>query len=468
MRGGAGDEMAVTVQTQFESVVTQMYEEAFVGSSIENGTTVIKFDLRQLDFQRECGITSAIYWRKDIYHVDVHELSTFHNPIRYRFIVAQGSYFDEDGQRIYFTPEIKGVSTSQHMSHSIIRLSCYLAVVCGVSLRQIALIFSSLFLISISKSSIKRWIDTIGSNLPSQEEMLQYLLVLKPVTECHLDGYYPMGTDNCVMVVKDEHDRILMTYETESENGDDARQFLKRLKAQGLHVTSAFSDYSESFMGAIQAVFPHARFQADHFHTVKNIWKHLKKSLLSYRRQIKSRGEDNKNEDLVQLAKELWKMRWSLLKKPVNLSPEERKAIEELEKADAGFVQSFRNIIRQLVNIFDRSHSESQVKLRVKQLRTDIEAAEDKHLDKILRFLDDNWDQAFAYLRQRGMGKHRRGSNSESGMRLLRRLEKNHDGIRSATTRQHYIQIYQAIKYCSLDIAEFVDKGPRINEVQRV
>jgi Transposase len=468
MRGGGGDEMAVTVQTQFESVVTQMYEEAFVGSSIENGTTVIKFDLRQLDFQRECGITSAIYWRKDIYHVDVHELSTFHNPIRYRFIVAQGSYFDEDGQRIYFTPEIKGVSTSQHMSHSIIRLSCYLAVVCGVSLRQIALIFSSLFLISISKSSIKRWIDTIGSNLPSQEEMLQYLLVLKPVTECHLDGYYPMGTDNCVMVVKDEHDRILMTYETESENGEDARQFLKRLKAQGLHVTSAFSDYSESFMGAIQAVFPHARFQADHFHTVKNIWKHLKKSLLSYRRQIKSRGEDNKDEDLVQLAKELWKMRWSLLKKPVNLSPEQRKAIEELEKADAGFVQSFRNIIRQLVNIFDRSHSESQVKLRVKQLRTDIEAAEDKHLDKILRFLDDHWDQAFAYLRQRGMGKHRRGSNSESGMRLLRRLEKNHDGIRSATTRQHYIQIYQAIKYCSLDIAEFVDKGPRINEVQRV
>ena len=31
-------------------------------------------------------------------------------------------------------------------------------------------------------------------------------------------------------------------------------------------------------------------------------------------------------------------------------------------------------------------------------------------------------------------------------MRLLRRLEKNHDGIRSAATRQHYIQIYQAIK----------------------
>ncbi len=101
IRGGEGDEMAVTVQTQFESVVTEMYEEAFVGSSIENGTTVIKFDLRKLNFQRESGITSTIYWRKESYHVDVHELSTFHNPIKYRFILAQGSYFDEDGQRIY-------------------------------------------------------------------------------------------------------------------------------------------------------------------------------------------------------------------------------------------------------------------------------------------------------------------------------------------------------------------------------
>ena len=38
--------MAVTVQMQFESVVTEIYQDAFVGSSIENGTTIIQFDLR--------------------------------------------------------------------------------------------------------------------------------------------------------------------------------------------------------------------------------------------------------------------------------------------------------------------------------------------------------------------------------------------------------------------------------------
>lgn len=259
--------MAVTVQ--FESVVTEMYQEAFVGSSLENGVTLITFDLRKLDFQEELGTRSLICWRKDSYQVDVHELSTFHNPIKYRFILAQGYYLDRTNQRRYFTPEIKGVSTSQHMSNSSIRLACYLAVVCGVSLRHIALLFSVPFLLPITKSSVKRWIDDIGTHLPTPEEILQRLLAITPATECPIDGYDPRGTDNCVMVIKDEHARILMTHEAASKNGEDAQQFLKTVKKLGLPVTAAFSDYSQSFTEAIKAVYPQARFQADHFHTVK-------------------------------------------------------------------------------------------------------------------------------------------------------------------------------------------------------
>src|SRR6266478_4085343 len=285
--------MAITVQMQFTSAVTEIYQDAFVGSSIENGTTVIQFDLRKHDFQQELGTKATLCWRKESYHVDVHELSTFHNPMTYRFIVTQGSYVNDKDQRRYFTPTIKGVSTSQHMSHSVIRLACYLAVVCGVSLRHIALLFAVLFLIPITKSSIKRWIDDIGAHLPPPEEMLRQLLALAPATECHIDGYYPLGTDHCVMCVKDEHDRILITHEAVSENGDDARQFLQQLEGLGLTVTAAFSDYSQSFTEAIKAVYPQVRFQADHFHTVKHIWGHLKKSLLSYRRNIKADGEAN-------------------------------------------------------------------------------------------------------------------------------------------------------------------------------
>ena len=139
-----------------------------------------------------------------------------------------------------------------------------------------------------------------------------------------------------------------------------------------------------------------------------------------------------------------------------------------LESEDEGFVHRFRSIIRQLVNIFDHAHSEAQATLRLQQLRKDIQAMDDPHLAKIPQFFDDHWEQALRYLRKKGMGKHRRGSNSESGMRLLRRLEKNHDGIRSAATRQHYIQIYQAIKYLSLDIAEFIEQGPHMAELPGV
>jgi Transposase len=459
--------MAVTVQMQFASAVTERYQDAFVGSSIENGTTVIQFDLRKHDFHQEWGTQATLCWRKDSYQVDVHELSTFPNPMMYRFIVAQGAYLNDQHQRVYFTPEIQGVSTSQHMSHSVIRLACSRAVVCGVSLRHIALLFSGLFLLAITKSSIKRW-DDIGTHLPPPEEMLRQLLARIPVTECHLDGYYPLGTEHWVMVVKDEHDRILMTHEAASENGEDARQFLQQLKDHGLKVTAAFSEYSQSFTAAIKAVFPHARLQADHFHTVKNIWGHLKTSLLSYRRKVKASGTAQNDAQLMAVAKQLWKLRWSLLKKPANLSAEEKQAIAVLEREDAGFVHRFRSIIRQLVNIFDYAHSEAQAKRKLHQLRQEINAVDDDHLPKILTFFEDHWDQALRYLRKKGMGKHRRGSNSESGMRLLRRLEKNHDGIRSAATRQHYIQSYQAMKYLSLDIAVFIEKGPQMAELPHV
>jgi D-serine deaminase-like pyridoxal phosphate-dependent protein len=140
----------------------------------------------------------------------------------------------------------------------------------------------------------------------------------------------------------------------------------------------------------------------------------------------------------------------------------------ELEREDEGFVHSCRNILRQLVHLCDHSHREAQAQLRLQQLRQDIPAVANDHRPKMLPFFDDHWDQALRYLRKKGMGKHRCGSNSESGMRLLRRREKNHDGIRSAATRQHDIQIYQAIKYLSLDIAAFIEKGPQMAGPPRV
>jgi len=392
----------------------------------------------------------------------VHALSTCHNPITYRFVFTQGSSLDAQNHRQYFPPDIQGVSTSQQVRHSVVRLACSLAVVCGGSLRHIARLFSALFLLPTTKSSITRWMDAIGAPLPTPEALLQQLLARTPATACPIDGSSPLGTDHCVMVVQDEQDRILMTHAAPSEHGEDAKQFLPRLKDHGLQVTAAFSDDSQRCTEAIKAVFPAARFQADPFHTVKHVWGHRKTSLRSYRRKVTAHGEDPNDAQAIERAKMFWQFRWSLLKKPTHVSVEEQQAIATLENEEAGCVPCFRTIIRQLVTLFDHSHSAAQAKLRRKQLRKAIHALEDPPLAKILQFLDDHWDHACRYRRNKGMGKHRRGSHAESGRRLRRRLEKNHDGIRSAATRQYDIQISQAITYLSLDVADFLEQGPQI------
>jgi hypothetical protein len=56
--------MAVTVQMQFTSAVTEMCQDAFVGSSMENGTTMIIFDLRKHAFHQEWGTKATRSWRK--------------------------------------------------------------------------------------------------------------------------------------------------------------------------------------------------------------------------------------------------------------------------------------------------------------------------------------------------------------------------------------------------------------------
>jgi hypothetical protein len=148
--------MAVTVQMQFESVVTEIDQDACVGASIDNGPTIRQFDLRTRDCQRAWGTTATICWRKEPYPVDRHALSTFHHPMTSRFILAQGSSRNDQHQRVYCTPAIQGVSTSQPMRHRVIRLACDLAVVCGVSLRHMALLVSALCLRPMTKSSITR------------------------------------------------------------------------------------------------------------------------------------------------------------------------------------------------------------------------------------------------------------------------------------------------------------------------
>lgn len=454
--------MAIKIVTEFESSVSNNNADIFSRSYIENKATIIEFDTRKRNYKKVLNIRSNITWDKEVYTIDIRELSTYLNQVIYRFVTCKGNYRDANNNRVFFTPEIKEVSTSQHVSKNILWLSCYLAVVCGVSLRNIAHLFTHLFLVPVTKSSIERWISQIGDSLPSEEDILKKLIAVKgkSVSECNIDGYYPLGTTACVMVVKDEHDRILITHEAESENKEDAIAFLKKLKEAGIIITKAYSDYSKSYISAMQEVYSDAVFQADHFHTIKNIWKHLKKGLLQFRRDKKACIEKTKNSDekekLEEFAKKLWEYRWILLKKPCNLSSDEKSSIQKLENIDTdGFIIKFRSIINNIVSIFDKSKSQKSAKEKLTRLRKKVVDENNDHYSEIIKFITNNWHHATQYLNKNDA---KRSSNSESGMRFLRRLEKNHDGIRTEKSRKTYIKIYQMIKYLSNDdITKFID-----------
>jgi hypothetical protein len=147
--------MAVIIQSESDSAVSEADKDVYTQTYIEDKKTVIGFDMRKRDYQKEFGITSEIFWSVNAYHIDIYEFSTFHNPVIYRFVMAQGNYFDEKNQRIFFTPEPSEVSTCHHAGLNILRLSCFLAVICGVSLRNTALRFSVLFQIPAVKQMIR-------------------------------------------------------------------------------------------------------------------------------------------------------------------------------------------------------------------------------------------------------------------------------------------------------------------------
>jgi hypothetical protein len=175
--------MAVTVQRQFESAVTERDHKALVGSSMANGATLIQFALRPLDLQRALGPPAPICGRQDVDPRDMPALSTCHKPLQYRLSVAPGSYRHAQQPRVSFPPDIPGGSPSQPMSQRSIRLCGSLAGVCGVSLRPLALIFAALFLMPLTTASSKRWSDAMGSPLPPPEAMLRPRLARAPGTE---------------------------------------------------------------------------------------------------------------------------------------------------------------------------------------------------------------------------------------------------------------------------------------------
>lgn len=169
---------------------------------------------------------------------------------------------------------------------------------------------------------------------------------------------------------------------------------------------------------------------------------------MAHRREVKARSEKATTPwykaELESLAKRLWKKRHLLFKSDQNMTPQEKEDLIAILEEDKKICK-MRNFLLCVWHLFRDSNNEAEARKALAELkRMKIEPKATETLKKVHSFLDDNFDKMITYLKVPG-GK--RNSLSESGMRMLRRLEVEHDGFRSEKGRQNCVKIYQAVKY---------------------
>lgn len=404
-----------------------------------------KITISSLEFP---GREREIHWGKE-YTVTVQELSGLSWPLRYEVTTGEGWYLDEQGDRQYFTPTVKGLHLHRKVSDVVLRAGVFLSIIAGVGCRRAAWLLEVLFHGGVTKSSVNRWIDEVADGLPSAETIIQELDRRQPITEGHLDELFPRGNKGtCELVLRDEYGRIIVTEELAKRDEAHVKPFLRKLKSLGLPIKTFYIDHCKAYRNAIIAVYPQAYIQYDYFHIIQNIWKKLWSYFITHRREVKSRSEQVMTPwyqaRLKSLVKRLWKARHLLFKSEEHMTLQERETLISILE-EASKMAKMRNFLLGVWHLFRDSHTEEEARKALEELKQmKIEPKAKEALEQVYAFLDEHFDQMITYLKVPGV---QRNSLSESGMRMLRRLEVEHDGFRSKKGRQNCVKIYQAVKY---------------------
>lgn len=419
----------------------------------ENNRIIIEVDTRERDYHKLLGIPrrTKIGW-SNVRTFEVQELSGFAWPILYRITTADGSFKNAQGQRVHFTPEIAGLSTYRKVSDVVLRLGIYLYVIVGLGARQVSELMKLLFQVTISKSSIDRWVEEVADSLPSQDEIIKQMQQRMPITEGHLDEIFPLGTSACVLVLKDEHGRIVTAKEVAQRDEEHVKPFLERLRGLGLQIATFYIDHWQAYFNAIGAVYPQANLQYDYFHILQNIWRKVWAEFRRHRRDLQARGEAAEtrwySKKLLRMAAELWKHRYLFFTADENLTAKQKETMREVLRTQPE-MSFLRGFLDKVWAIFEGPTTELEAQAKLAELKQYAAYKTEGGYRKSISFLDEHFKNMTTFLRVPGI---QRNSEAETGMRILRRWERNHDGFRSETGRSNALRIYQAVMYLDWSI----------------
>ena len=394
------------------------------------------------------GTKTVLHWGQE-HDYEVQELSGLAWPIGYRVLSRDGYYVDGQGQRVHFTTQASGLDSRRKVSAVLMRAAVMLVVIGGAGVRKTAWLLEQLFQVVVSKSALQRWVEEVAASLPDGEELIRRLQAQLPISEAHFDELFPRGTRSCLLVIRDEHGRIVATQAVDKRDEETVKPFLQRLRQGGLEFHTFYIDGCQAYYNAIRAVFGNAvQIQYDYFHIIQHAWRLLWKWAVAHRRELKGRSEVVTTpwyqKKLEALAKSLWEHRYLLFKAEENLSKEEQAQLLQIMEADQK-VGRLRAFLGGIWHLFEDSEDQPQARRALEALK---QQPTDRHqpepFQKVIRFLEEHFAWMTTFLNHHGV---KRNSLAETGMRTLRRLEVDHDGFRSDQGRDNVIRIYQAIKY---------------------
>jgi len=442
--------MALPVTIPISTEVIENNPDCKIEGRYEKGRVVITVDTRHQNHYQRLGLSThtKLHWGDESTY-EVQELSGFSGPIRYVVQARQGYYLDGQRQRVHFTTQATGIDPRRKVSAVLMRAAVLLVVIAGAGYRKTSWLLDQLFHVEVSKSSLQRWVDEVAAQLPDGDEIIRRLNAKQAIHEAHFDEWFPKGVKDCVLVVRDEHGRIIATQAVDQKDEESVKPFLQRLQRLGLKLNAFYIDGCQAYYNAIRAVFGQTvQIQYDYFHIIQNAWRHLWKWAVAHRRQLKKRSEKATTpwykKKLEALATTLWENRYLLFKADQRLSDDEKKRLTQILEADEK-VSLLRAFLGGVWHIFEDSQDAQEARAALDALKQQpIDQKHREPFDKVVAFLKTHFDWMTAFLRHE---KVKRNSLAETGMRTLRRLEGEHDGFRSEKGRDHMIRIYQAVQY---------------------
>lgn len=398
------------------------------------------------DQPRLYGLEEGIRFREiNRYTIDVQELGMPHLKITYRVVHIVYRYKNGRGHYHQITTKIPGIHPKLKVTDAVLRKFIEFNVKLNFPLEICMSLLRSDFSVWTSLSGVDRWKAHLARDLPTQGQIIRMLNAAKPIHMLHMDEFKAKGGKGWQLVLRDEHDRVVLVWKLKRRNEKKCAAILRWLRMLGLQIRVVYVDFWKAYPGAIRRVFPQAILQYDYFHTIQNIYRYLYREIVAYRKRFKNQNVSKEAEAMhKELAKKLWNNRYKVLKQPEHLSSEEKQVVDELLKEHQGTI--LEKIVQFRDEIQDMFTRKSLYYINLARLDLVFKGWEKVAVcfKKCLAFLQKHFKEMISYLRYPHI---QRNSLQETTIRTLRKVDSVRYGFKSEQAAQAHWKFYQIVHF---------------------